>query len=188
VRVDAHYLGGGRHLGEWEIADLGLLIVIRDQGTVRLRKVALLQSKRLYPNEQIWEEDTPHDYAIGFARLMPEDVSALEAEKEALYIHGRIPVPRIGRRDHQYRIIEDYEAQHGIPVHYLLHHPLTVPSEQTIPIPSPWDVESQECEVGPSVIRAHALRETLKGQADGYRPRYSDFRFAKLALGRVRCR
>jgi hypothetical protein len=176
VRIDAHYLGGGRHFGEWEVADLGLIIVIRDRGAVRLRKVALLQSKRLYPNEQNLEEDTPLDYEIGFARMMPEDVSALEAEEVRHFTFTEDSQYRaLDVRDHQYLTIEDYEAQYGIPVQYLLHHPLTIPCEQTIPIPSSSDIESQECEVGPSVIRAQTLRDALAGQVDGYHPSYSDF-------------
>lgn len=47
VRLDTHYLGGGRHFGSWEIADLGVLVVFRRRGVVERVKVALLQSKRL---------------------------------------------------------------------------------------------------------------------------------------------
>jgi hypothetical protein len=37
----------------------GLLVVYRLEGNVLRGKVALMQSKRLYPNEQELEEDTP---------------------------------------------------------------------------------------------------------------------------------
>lgn len=32
VRIDTHYLGGGRHFGRWEIADLGVLVIFRRAG------------------------------------------------------------------------------------------------------------------------------------------------------------
>lgn len=35
VRLDTHYLGGDRHFGEWEVADIGFIVVWRDRGKVR---------------------------------------------------------------------------------------------------------------------------------------------------------
>jgi hypothetical protein len=35
-----------------EVADIGIIVLVRDRGFVRVRKIALLQSKRLYPDEQ----------------------------------------------------------------------------------------------------------------------------------------
>src|SRR5438477_10300348 len=64
VRIDAHYLGGGRHFGQWEIADIGLLVVFRRGGAIVRTKVGLLQSKRLYPDEQEFSEDEAVDYMI----------------------------------------------------------------------------------------------------------------------------
>lgn len=49
VRIDVHYLGGMRHFYGWEIADIGLLLFCKKAGAVVSKKVALLQSRRLYP-------------------------------------------------------------------------------------------------------------------------------------------
>ncbi|MGH2703463.1 MAG: hypothetical protein ACRDJ2_17055 [Actinomycetota bacterium] len=160
VRLDAHYLGGGRHFGEWEIGDIGLIVVIRERGVVRLRKLAILQSKRLYPNEQSFEEDTPLDYAIGFRRLMVDDIAPLPAEEIRLFTfddQSRYRALCVG--DHQYGAIEQYEMQSHIQIHYLLHHPLTVPWQQTIPVPSVLDFSAEECRVGAMVMRAQELGE-----------------------------
>jgi hypothetical protein len=80
VRIATHYLAGGRHYGEWdgwkrrwEVADIGVLVMFREAGKLRRTKVALLQSKRLYPDEQEFEEDTPFEYGIGIARLFESD-------------------------------------------------------------------------------------------------------------------
>src|SRR6516164_5364233 len=52
VDIDTHWLGGRRHYdGRWEIADIGIVIVLRRAGRMLWRKVALLQSKRLYSRE-----------------------------------------------------------------------------------------------------------------------------------------
>jgi hypothetical protein len=32
VRLDTHYLGGGRHFGQWEIADIGFIVVMEGPG------------------------------------------------------------------------------------------------------------------------------------------------------------
>ncbi len=118
VRLDTHYLGGGRHFGEWEIADIGFIIVFRRRGIVHLRKVAVLQSKRLYPNEQAPEEDTPLDYMIGFGRLMQGDESDFAAMEERAFHFAEPSVYRqLKVDDRQYRAIRDYEAKYSIPVH-----------------------------------------------------------------------
>ncbi len=65
VRIDTHYLGGGRHFGEWEVADIGILVTLRRAGKFVFGKLALLQSKRLYPIEQDFDEDNTIDYIEG---------------------------------------------------------------------------------------------------------------------------
>jgi hypothetical protein len=74
VKIETHYLGGMRHFRRWEIADIGVLVHLRLGEKGRRSKVALLQSKRLYPDGTPIREETLVDYEIGFARLAdPED-------------------------------------------------------------------------------------------------------------------
>ena len=84
AKIDTHYLGGLRHFYGWEVADIGLLLFIRRHGVLTKSKVALLQSKRLYPTNSRVAEEGKTDYMIGFARLAdPEDLArsiAVEAE------------------------------------------------------------------------------------------------------------
>src|SRR5947207_5944767 len=84
IKIETHYLGGLRHFGNWEIADIGVLMFFRQAGTVKRSKVALLQSKRLYPSNNTVQEEDRIDYEIGFARLAdPESLQqslAVEAE------------------------------------------------------------------------------------------------------------
>jgi hypothetical protein len=49
VKIETHYLGRMRHFRRWEIADIGRLVHLRLGEKGRTSKVALLQSKRLYP-------------------------------------------------------------------------------------------------------------------------------------------
>src|SRR5262245_3490640 len=74
VDLDTHFLGGGRYWGSWEIADIGILIVFRQRGTVVGTKLALLQSKRLYPDEIENPTDIHRvDYEMGFSRLFASE-------------------------------------------------------------------------------------------------------------------
>ena len=53
----------------WEIADVAIFVSLRRQGPLLVRKVALLQTKRLYSHELAGTELEPHDYMIGVSRL-----------------------------------------------------------------------------------------------------------------------
>ena len=72
VRIDIHYLGGRRHFDRWEVADIGVLLFLRRAGKLVRSKVALFQSKRLYPDSGDIDEEEAADYHVGFARLVPD--------------------------------------------------------------------------------------------------------------------
>jgi hypothetical protein len=55
--------------GRWEIADIALIIMLRRNGRLFQRKVALLQTKRLYSREIAVETLEPDDFIIGIGRL-----------------------------------------------------------------------------------------------------------------------
>src|SRR4051794_29447373 len=65
VEIETHWLGGRRHFGgRWEIADLALVAVFRKGGQLIWRKVALLQSKRLYARNVAISELDREDYTL----------------------------------------------------------------------------------------------------------------------------
>ncbi len=45
VRIDAHFIGGGRHYETWEVADIGLMAIFRRGGKIERSKLTFLQSK-----------------------------------------------------------------------------------------------------------------------------------------------
>ncbi|GAA1880729.1 hypothetical protein [Asanoa iriomotensis] len=183
VEISTHYLGGGRHYGEWgdwprrwEIADIGLLVVYRQGGKVLRSKVALLQSKRLYPDEQPFDEDTPIEYMAGFGRLFhsDEDWAAITEPRIFNFTEGsRYRALLTGVT--QYNAIASYERQRNVPVYYLLYNPRQIPSSASVPIT---DVSepSGACDVGCRVVPALQLRTALAGQPDGHSPAYEELR------------
>jgi len=73
IEIDTHWLGGRRHFERrWEIADIGVVVALRRRGKLLWRKVALLQSKRLYSREIPISEMERSDYAIGIGRLVDQ--------------------------------------------------------------------------------------------------------------------
>src|ERR1700743_3874149 len=60
IRIDTQYLGGLHHWNNWEIADIGVIVIFIKGGKVTKTKLAILQSKRLYANElPVVEEGDP---------------------------------------------------------------------------------------------------------------------------------
>jgi hypothetical protein len=181
VEINTHYLGGGRHYAEWgdfprrwEIADIGLLVIFRQAGKVLRSKVALLQSKRLYPDEQEFEEDVPPDYISGFGRLFPSDddwAEVIGPRKFEFTLESRYKALLTGNR--QYRSIAAYENQRNIPVYYLLYNPSQIPSSTVLPLTGVQAVDA-DVQVGCRVVPANQLRTALSSRPAGHSPSYSE--------------
>jgi hypothetical protein len=182
VELSTHYLGGGRHWSawpdqppRWEIADIGLLVMYRQDGKLLRSKVALLQSKRLYPDELEWDEDSALDYMIGFRRLFPDEGqwSAVTAPRPFSFTEqSRYKALVTGVN--QYRVIEDYESQRGIPVYYLLYNPVRLPSTVVFPISAGQQRAPSPCDVGARVVPAVQVRAVMTDKPIGSSPSYDD--------------
>jgi hypothetical protein len=178
IRLDTHYLGGMRHWGSWEIADIGFLVLMRRGAKVLRSKIALLQSKRLYPVEEDYEEDKPIDYYRGYGRLWESDETFLRiTQPREFHFREASRYKALVVADDQYRSIKEYEQKHKIPVHYLLYHPLRIPSSQRLPLANMRRRRRGAGVVGCRVVPAAALRKALAKQADGYSPSYGDLKF-----------
>lgn len=167
IRLQTHFLGGRSFFYGWEIADIGLLVMFRRAGTVVLTKVALLQSKRLYPGEQQLDEDRTMEYRIGFGRLLESDAwwaSAIEERTFGFTEQSEYKALKIG--DNQYEHIAEYESTYSIPVHYLLYNPWHIPWSVEIPIRASGEIPG-ECEVGCRVLPASELRAAMVNKERG---------------------
>lgn len=162
VKIESHFLGGRRHFYSWEIADIGVLVHLRlgDQG--RTSKVALLQSKRLYPEATPVREETRSDYEIGFARLAdPEDASlSLRLAGDFRFTQdSRYGALRYG--SDQGKAIDAYMTDVGLKVYYQLYNPWSVPYTQRIPLER-YEPPEGLPELGTRVIPASLLHRLLK--------------------------
>lgn len=173
IRLDTHYLGGMRHWRNWEIADIGVLIMFRKNGKLIGSKTALLQSKRLYPQEQEFEEDEPEDYGIGFARLYKDAIgsAALQSRKFTLSVASKYKALLVD--DEQYKAITTYEGQMRVPVFYLLYNPWVLPWSVVLPLTGKPKKPPRK-DVGARILPAARMRAALAGQQAGYAPTYND--------------
>lgn len=135
IAIETHYLGGLRHYKRWEIADIGVLVFARFPDGSRTNKVALLQSKRLYPTSGPVRVETPGDFQTGFARLAdPESWNlSIGLEREFRFDStSRYGALRLD--SDQARAIVDYERARKLKVYYQLYNPWSVPFEQVVPL------------------------------------------------------
>ncbi len=187
VRIDTHYLGGGRHLGEWEIADLGVLIIYRRAGIVQRIKIGLLQSKRLYPDELTVEaEDHPIDYMVGFGRLLHSDSEFKAATKDrSFHFSNHSKYRALEYKSNQYTRVLEYQEQQKVPVHDMLYNPLHIPAEAVIPVAA-LQQQDESCEVGCRIISEDRLDASMRDlkRKKGESPSFSDVLHASSALER----
>jgi len=186
LKLQTHFLGGGRHWGNWEIADIGVLVQFRVGGKVVRSKVVLLQSKRLYANELKEVDDGDlSDYHIGFAGLFRDDVPFAHVSKPRSFSFTNASKYRaMSLQDEQELAIQAYEANYDIPVYYLLYHPWTVPHTQVVPRPSSSAVFPDN-QVGARVLPSAEVRAALSSKKKGYKPSFEDLCRAKVPTGEV---
>lgn len=85
ISIRSHWLGMRWMSGRWEIADIGFFILIRKNGHLLVRKVALLQTKRLYSKEIPVAELGPDDYEIGIGRLVDRTDPQMPLSKQRAF-------------------------------------------------------------------------------------------------------
>ena len=172
IKIDTHFLGGGRHwMGRWEIADIGILLMFRRRGNLLRTKVALLQSKRLYPIEQVSDDEPNY---IGFGALRESDAQFLASvaprrftfEESSYYKALKVD-------DEQYNAINDYETLSQIPIYYFFYNPAFVPLSVHLPCKDHTLVEPKVV-AGCRVLPAEVFRRAVAPKMTHLTPSYAN--------------
>lgn len=163
ISFETHFLGGGHHLGRWEIADIGVLVVVRQGVNVMSSKVALFQSKRLFPNQSKFDPQADEEMLRwGFGRLHAKYNTLRDGR---LYKFTEASRYRsLDLRGKQAERVELYQEEVVIPIHYLLYNPLVIPWSRSIPITYPESTLPNNS-VGCRVVRVgqmHSLRNQMQ--------------------------
>lgn len=174
VDVDIHFLGGGRHFGRWEVADIGLILNFRRGRTLLRTKVVLFQSKRLYPipGEEDFVDERGLTRVGGFGSLMdPSPLAAME--RRTFHFQKRSRYKAMHSGDTQWNAILEYEETFKIPVYYLLYHPSRLPYARELPLRVPIPRRSSRPpRVGARVLPAKVVRE--RSSSSNTVPSFSD--------------
>jgi hypothetical protein len=134
VVIESHWLGGRRMWERWEVADIAVVILLRRSGYLMQRKVALLQTKRLYSDEIAAVPLEMDDFIIGIGRLgdRTDPIRPLTSQRtfsfggDSRYGAMHAGSPQVGR-------IEEYVKARRIPVFYAFYSPLRLPFHSTYP-------------------------------------------------------
>ena len=186
VRIDIHYLGGRRHFDRWEVADIGVLLFLRWAGKLVRSKVALFQSKRLYPDSGDIDEEEAADSHVGFARLVPAGPSVSPmATQHVFSFSEQSKYGALHVRDIQWRAIRQFQQARHIPVYYLLYNPWTIPFSQTFPLTHRPSL-GKRSSVGCRIIPADVLMPSLSDRPESYSPQFREV--CGLLRGSVRNR
>jgi hypothetical protein len=173
VRIDTHFIGSLAQFGRWEIADIGVFIFFQQRGKVVRRKVALLQSKRLYPNSGDVTELDEFDYRLGMARLGEKDESAAKLLAQNTFSFTEDSSYQALQNNHQVERIKRFSETNDIPVYYLLYNPATLPTQIITPL-SKYERIAGDPTVGARVLPATDMFQILDGV--DYFPSVSDVR------------
>ncbi len=166
VKIESHYLGGLRHFYTWEVADIGILVFLRLGGTSNKSKVALLQSKRLYPDGQPIREEVRVDYEIGLARLAdPEDERFSIAFDAEFRFSEDSRYQALQRDSEQARAIDAYERKVKLKVYYQLYNTWSLPFVQRVPL-NGYSAPAGMPELGVRIIPSALVHATMSGLSE----------------------
>ena len=174
VSLESHWLGGRWMHGRWEIADIAIFILLRRRGSLVVRKVALLQTKRLYSREIPVAPIDESDYRIGIGRLADRIDRLIPISRQRMFgfdFSSAYQATEAGHR--QINNIDQYSELQGIPVYYGFYNPLALPFQTAYPI-SDGRVPEGENKIGCRVLPAPHVHEVMRKLDEGRSPSVSD--------------
>lgn len=176
VRVDAHFIGGGRHFGTWEVADIGLMIVFRRRGKVIRSKMVFLQSKRLYAKSLKYREDRSRFRRFGLGRLIvSEDEHNEIIQTRILSFDESSRYRALRKGSDQQDAMYSFQSRFGMKMYYLFYNPLSLPHSISMPLEE--YPEMGDNEIGCRVAPKDSLDSALESKDDGYSPSYADIKY-----------
>jgi hypothetical protein len=174
VEIETHWLGGRRHFGgRWEIADLALVAVFRKGGQLIWRKVALLQSKRLYARNVAISELDREYYTLGIGRLIdrPEPTRPATGIRKFEF-SGNCVYGAMAAGSAQQVRIDEYMRNRRIPVFYSLYNPPAIPYLGEVPRRRVLEIKQADVRCGCRIQRAVDVHESLSRLPTGSTPSF----------------
>lgn len=182
ISLESHWLGGRWMYDRWEIADIALFVVVRFAGRLEARKVALLQTKRLYSKEVPVAPIDSADYRIGIGRLVDRtDPMVPMSQLRRFRFDGKSAYGATAAGDEQVKRIDAYEATRGIPVYYGFYNPLTIPFDAQYPSATGRPPEGSN-DVGVRVLSAKSVHASMASLDVGATPTFDGLKTGRLDI------
>ncbi len=181
--MDTHNIGGLRRLGHphwdfpyarrWETADIAVLVFVYRHEKLIAKKIGLLQSKRLYPDNNDVEDDDEVAFLYGMnAFIRHSEHQAVGALHRRFTFHGKCIYGAIHAASEQIRSIEALNRGFGKAVYYLLYNPHVLPLSVNYPLSARIRVDSLA--IGCRVFEADHIHKTLAGSTEGASPTFDE--------------
>jgi hypothetical protein len=175
IRIDAHFIGGGKHYRNWEVADIGLMLIFRRNGKIIRSKMIFLQSKKLYASSLKYVEGDPY-LRGGMGRLLVTDEEHLEIVKANVFKFEEKSKYKAFKKDsEQQHAMSSFEKKFGINMYYLFYNPLDIPHSVESPLKNRPDLS--ENKIGCRVIKKKLLDEAMMIHQSNYVPSYGDIKY-----------
>ena len=180
VRMDTHNIGGLRRIGfrnpslprRWETADIAVLVFIYRHETLVAKKIGLLQSKRLYPENNDVEEDDEISFRYGMnAFIRREGMQAFGALHRQFAFSETCMYGAIHAESEQIASIGRINRDFGKVVYYLLYNPHIVPVTINYPLQARIPVDQPV--IGCRVLDADKMHLALSGLSKGASPTFT---------------
>ncbi|MDO9405519.1 MAG: hypothetical protein Q7T87_15900 [Polaromonas sp.] len=180
VSLESHWLGGRHMFDRWEIADIAFFVILRRAGHLMARKVALLQTKRLYSKEIPVAPIEPFDYRVGIGRLVDRtDPQVPMVLQRRFKFGGQCVYAAMTAGHEQVQRIDRYEETRGIPVYYGFYNPLAIPFEADYPATGGCPPAASN-DVGMRVLTARTVHAVLASLDAGRAPTFDGLATSQL--------
>jgi hypothetical protein len=182
--MDTHNIGGLRRLGgppwdwdypmrrRWETADIAVLVFIYRGDAMIAKKIGLLQSKRLFPQNNDVEAEDEIGFMYGMNAFLgrggQQTVAVLH--RDFVFSDGCI-YGAIKSGASQVKSINELNRDFGKAVYYLLYNPPHMPCSVEYPLRQ--RIRVNEASVGCRVLDADQVHGALLGLAEGKSPTYA---------------
>ncbi len=174
LSLESHWLGGRWMYGRWEIADIAIFVLLRHRGSLIARKVALLQTKRLYSKEIPVAPVDESDYRIGIGRLADRTDRLLPISTQRVFgFDFSSAYQATGAGHRQIDHIDEYFKLRGIPIYYGFYNPVALPFQTAYPT-SGGRLPEGGNEVGCRIVPAVHVHAVMRGLIEGRSPSVSD--------------
>lgn len=179
VTLQSHWLGGRWMYERWEIADIAFFVLLRRQGNLVARKVALLQTKRLYSREIPVEHIDEAEYRIGIGRIVDiiDPIVPFSTQRQFSFDKG-CKFSAMSAGDAQISRIDAYIAQRHIPVYYGLYNPINIPFSASFPSTNGSQAHGAN-ELGMRILTSMSVHSALTSLTSGSSPSLQDLQIAQ---------